>query len=106
MIDCSVLSVELGDWDLRSAVLRGIQRRLGNYLIYAVESGLRSILKAQNNGLNVTRALILTDMNGFSVRQHACPACLAILIRWSIILESYYPKFTEEIIILNGKVYR
>ncbi|ODM88858.1 SEC14-like protein 4 [Orchesella cincta] len=97
-----ILSVELGDWDLRSAVLTGKQRRLEKYLIYATELGLRGILKAQKDGKNVTRSLILADMDGFSFQTHACPVCVSLLVGWVLTMETYYPNFIDEIIVVNS----
>ncbi|CAL8079977.1 unnamed protein product [Orchesella dallaii] len=94
--------MEFGDWDFRAAVLTGKSRRLDRYLTQLIERYVQSVFKSQAAGKNVTRALVLLDADGFSIRKHACPLCMPILLRWTLTMESYYPQFTQEIISINA----
>ncbi|ODM91709.1 SEC14-like protein 4 [Orchesella cincta] len=97
-----IITMEMGDWDFRAAVLTGKAQRLNRYLIYTIERYVNSVFEAQAAGRNVTRVLVLVDLEGFSLRKHACPLCIPILIRWTATMESYYPQFTNEIIVINA----
>jgi len=97
-----IATMEFSDWDFRSAVLTGKSQRLNRYLTYIIERMVQNVFKAQEDGKSVTRALVLLDLDGFSIRRNACPACMPVLIRWAITMESYYPQFTQEIIFINA----
>ncbi|ODM88861.1 Protein real-time [Orchesella cincta] len=97
-----ICTMEMGEWDFRLAVLTGKSQRLNRYLAYIIERYVSDVFKAQAAGRNVTRALVLVDAEGFSLRKHACPLCIPILIRWTVTMEMYYPQFTNEIIIINA----
>lgn len=69
------MSVNMGSWDLRSAVLQGKIARVTRYSYWFHEILVSKILEAQQNGENVTRAVILIDMDGYNLFQQSCPAC-------------------------------
>ncbi|ODM88856.1 Protein real-time [Orchesella cincta] len=97
-----IVTMELGDWDFRAAVLVGKSHRLNRYLMYINERYMRSVFDAQAAGKNVTRVLVLVDSEGANLRKQACPLCIPNLIRWVSSMESYYPQFVQEIILING----
>ncbi|ODM88857.1 SEC14-like protein 4 [Orchesella cincta] len=97
-----ILTMNFGEWDFRAVVLAGKSRRLDRYLTYTTEKYVNNVFKAQAAGKNVTRALILIDMDGFSIQRTACPLCIPIFIRWTSTMESYYPQFTNEIVMINA----
>lgn len=67
--------MELGEWDLRSAVLQGRTPRILRYMDQFQETLLHKILDAQKDGKNVTRAVVLIDVEGMNLMQHLCPSC-------------------------------
>ncbi|CAL8079969.1 unnamed protein product [Orchesella dallaii] len=97
-----VATLDMGDWDLRSAVLQGRMPRLLRYLDWYQEEIIRQILAAQDNGKNVTRAMVLVDIEGFNLLQHLCPACMSVFIRMTLGMESHYPGFWEEIVVVGA----
>ncbi len=70
-----IVSVNMGSWDLRAAALQGKIPRLVRYTYWFHEVLVSQILEAQQNGKNVTRAVILIDMDGYNLFQQSCPSC-------------------------------
>lgn len=101
-----VSTCDLGDWDLRGAILQGRQKRLQRYLIYSLEEGLHAMLKAQQEAIQknvvVTQGMSLIDLEGGNVLQHLCPRCLSIMLDWLNSMEFYYPRFVKEVIMINA----
>ncbi|ODM79005.1 SEC14-like protein 2 [Orchesella cincta] len=97
-----VATLEMGDWDLRSAVLQGRMPRLLRYMDWYQEEIIRQILAAQDDGKNVTRATVLVDIEGFNLLQHLCASCMSVFIRMTAGMETHYPGFWEEIIVVGA----
>lgn len=76
------MTMEVGDWDVRAALLQGRGQRIRRYMIYADESLMQSILKVQQEtGKPVTRAIVLADSGGLNLHQQMCPMCTYMNIR-------------------------
>lgn len=101
-----VMTADLGDWDLRGAILQGRQKRLQRYLTYSLEKGMISLFEAQQTALKknvvVTQAITLIDADGGNLLQHLCPRCLLIFMQWLQEMELYYPRIVREVIIVNA----
>jgi len=46
----------------------------------------------------VTQFVLLTDMSGFTLRQHACTVCLAEFLGAIRDYEAYYPRLLHKIL--------
>lgn len=103
-ISCArpVATLDMGEWDLRSAVLQGKLPRVLRYMDWFQEKILHQILEAQKSGKPVTRAVVLVDVEGFNLMQHLCSSCLSVFIRMTVGMESHFPLFWEEILVVNG----
>jgi hypothetical protein len=45
---------------------------------------------------------VVMDMQGYSLRQHACLQCLTTYVEWMTHMETYYPGYTKHFIIINA----
>lgn len=48
---------------------------LQRYLTYSTERSSQSIFKAQEEGRQVTRIIVVVDSDGVNLRQQGCPLC-------------------------------
>lgn len=71
----SVLSIIIGSWDIRRAVLAGKGDRLNRYFDRLLEQCLQMIIQMQNNGQTVTQFTLLYEMGNFNLVQQGCAAC-------------------------------
>jgi len=56
-------------------VTSGRSDELLRYGHYQMEKGVQGILKAQNEGKNVTQAIMVANLDQFNMAQHACLKC-------------------------------
>lgn len=62
------------EWDVRKAVLSGQGRRLSRWIDRMYELNTRRLYRLRREGKNVTQAVLLADVEGFSFK-HGCPIC-------------------------------
>lgn len=69
-------TIDLGDWDLRGAIVQGKRPRLQRYLLYALERGMHSLMFGilQSPSM-ISSGTVLIDGDGGNVRQHLCAQC-------------------------------
>lgn len=98
-------TIELGEWDLRGAVLAGRVQRLNRYLMMMLERSVQELLRSQKGVKRpITKGLILIDGEGGNALQHLCAKCLVVLMTWLQNMELYYPRFLKELILINGRI--
>lgn len=97
-----IATLDMGEWDLRSAVLQGKLPRVLRYMDWFQEKILHQILEAQKAGKPVTRAVVLVDVEGFNLMQHLCSSCMSVFIRMTVSMESHFPGFWEFIAVVNA----
>ncbi|OXA49432.1 Phosphatidylinositol/phosphatidylcholine transfer protein SFH6 [Folsomia candida] len=98
-----VVSIPVGDWDVRRAVLAGQSDKLIRYFDKLLEEVTTLIRDAQKSGENMTRFNHIMDMANYNLRIQACPLCPPIFLSlWQIIREFLSP-VTKDAIKLYGK---
>lgn len=65
--DRPVSTLNLGAWDIRAAVVQGKLPRLFRYTDSLFEKTVQNIFDAQKNGKEVTKAVVLCDLEGFNI---------------------------------------
>jgi len=70
-----VISVYLGDWDIRKAAIVGKTQRLMKYIDKLVEEVNVLIRKSQEKGHNVTQFTLIMDLNNYNLAQQGCAQC-------------------------------
>jgi len=90
-----------GEWDVRNAVLTGRAGRVIRYINKALESGARMVRQLQYSGKNITRLSLIIDLDGFSIAQHGCVACLFRILDFLLLYDNNYPGVADKIFFLN-----
>lgn len=70
-----VVSIYMGDWDIRREIIAGKGKRLMRYGDRLGEEASINVRKILKDGENVTQSTIIMDMKNFNIAQHACPQC-------------------------------
>jgi len=82
-----VVSVAVGDWDVRKAVIAGMSNKMSRYFDKLMDEVNAVIRLAQFNGKNVTQYTHIFDMANYNTVQQACPLCKPAVFRFSKIIE-------------------
>ncbi|XP_021965611.1 SEC14 cytosolic factor isoform X2 [Folsomia candida] len=96
-----VLSVPLGDWDIRRAILAGLGNRLMRYMDKIYEDSTTFLRNANSAGMEIVQATIIMDMSGFHAITHTCPRCLQLYLYFLGNLQSHYPGLIEKMYFVN-----
>ena len=70
-----VILADIGDWDVREAVLSGKGDELLRYMVRGIESASQRIRTLQSEGKNVTQWQVILNMDNFNLHQHSCLQC-------------------------------
>jgi hypothetical protein len=73
-----VISVYIGDWDIRKAALAGKIPRLIKYIDTLVEEVTVLIRKSQDMGQNITQFSLIMDLNNYNLAQQGCAQCKTV----------------------------
>lgn len=71
----TVISLPIGDWDLRRIVIAGKSKRFVRYVQKILEEGTGFLRWGQEEGFNMTQATILFDLKGVNLVTHVCGGC-------------------------------
>ncbi|XP_021961916.1 SEC14-like protein 2 [Folsomia candida] len=96
-----ILSIPVGDWDLRRAVVAGQSNRLMRYFSKLFEEGFTMARKFQENGQNATQGTIIFDMGNFNLIQQGCLRCIPIFFHILSVYEQHYPYFAHWVVSVN-----
>jgi len=97
-----IVFIDVGEWDLRKAVVSGESARVGRYIdkIYEeITTKVRHMRMVE--GKNVTQYYLIFDMDGFNLVQQGCPGCLPLTTRVVTTYENYYPGNNHKTAIIN-----
>ncbi|ODM92324.1 SEC14-like protein 2 [Orchesella cincta] len=67
-----------------------------------VENITGQVFERQQKGMQIVQVVALLNADGFNVVQHACPVCIPGWIQFMQTIESYYPEWIDEFIIINA----
>lgn len=95
-------TVSIGDWNIRRASVTGKLPRLQRYMDKMMDEISMKVLRLRSDGKNVTRWVLLTNVEGFNVVQHACPACTSLWVNFLRSYESHFPSTAHTIIAINS----
>jgi len=83
----SVVLITYLEWDVRKIAVEGKVKDLGRRMDYWEE-------KAAQMSFNATgdpTSMVVVDINGYSLRKHACAGCIPFYLNWTRNHELYYP---------------
>ncbi|OXA56328.1 SEC14-like protein 2 [Folsomia candida] len=96
-----VVSVFLGDWDIRKAILAGKSKRLMRYIDHLVEEVTSLVRSSQERGMNITQWTLILDMNNYNLAQHGCLQCIPIQLHFLRTLQQHYPGDVHKLHVIN-----
>ncbi|ODM97785.1 SEC14-like protein 2, partial [Orchesella cincta] len=96
-----IIEVWFAEWQTRKAVLAGRLSTLSRMTTLAMESTSRKIWESRAEGKNVTQMIFLGELEGASVIQHMCPACLPVYLTMATNMENHYPYFVNKLYLMN-----
>lgn len=70
-----VLQWYYSDWDVRKAAVGGNMERLNVYIAKMFDNAWLKVRDLQKEGKNVTRFVIVLDMEKINLLQHLTPSC-------------------------------
>lgn len=71
----SVISMPLGDWDMRRAMVSGLGPKLNRYMDKVMEDATTFLRNANAAGMEIVQNTLIIDMSGFHAVTHVCPQC-------------------------------
>jgi hypothetical protein len=93
--------VPLGSWDIRRASLAGLGPRLRRFMDKIFEDATKFLRSVNSIGVEIDRATIILDMEGFDMKTHACPQCIQIFLYFFSSLSTHYPGVVDKIYFIN-----
>jgi len=96
-----VISIIMGDWDLRAIILTHGITRMHRYVDKMWEEAAVMLLRMLEDKQNVTQGSFLFDLEQFSLVTHACANCLSFYFRNIITLQNNYPGMFHKVMFLN-----
>ena len=98
----TVFTLHLISWDIRRFMLAGKGAYLVRYIDYLFEKTATRIRDLANSTqTDITQWILIIDMNGYNVRQHACLACLHFYFDLIQHYDQHYPNKAKEVILIN-----
>jgi hypothetical protein len=97
-----ILFIDVGEWDLRKASVSGQSQKLTRYIdsIYEEINAKVRTMRLQE-GKNVTQYYQIFDMEGFTLQQQGCPACIPLATRVVTTYENYFPGGSHKTVMVN-----
>ncbi|XP_021959846.2 SEC14-like protein 2 [Folsomia candida] len=96
-----VLSLPVGDWDLRRAIVAGQSDRLMRYFSKLFEEAAMVTRWFQKNEQRAVQATMIFDMGNFNLIQQGCARCIPIFVHILAVYEQHYPNFAHRVIAIN-----
>jgi len=96
-----VVSVFLGDWDLRKIVLSGQSERLRRYIDYLIEEVNVLIRKTQEKEILLTQFSLVIDLNNYNLVQHGCPLCIPIELYFVETMQQHFTGTLHKLTVIN-----
>ncbi|XP_035712428.1 SEC14-like protein 2 [Folsomia candida] len=96
-----VLSLPVGDWDLRRAIVAGQSDRLMRYFSKLYEEAAMVTRWFQKNEQRAVQATMIFDMGNFNLIQQGCARCIPIFFHILAVYEQHYPYFAHRCIAIN-----
>lgn len=78
-----------------------LQRYLEQQLEYGTHYGYNLTFKTKQN--QDGKGVLIVDLNGFNIRQHACLQCASFYIRCILMYEANFPRIIHKFYVINGK---
>jgi len=95
-------TIDIGSWNIRSAILSGKGERLLRFLDYSMEHLTHRVFEEQAKGKNVSQWKVLIDADGFNLVQQGCPLCIPLWLQYVQSLENHYGGWIDELIVFNA----
>ncbi|ODM94172.1 SEC14-like protein 2 [Orchesella cincta] len=95
-------TVSIRDWDIRKTALQGKLPRLQRYMDKLMDEISMKVVRLRSEGMNVTRWVLLTNVEGFNVVQHACSSCTPLWVNFLRSYEMHFPGTADSIIAINA----
>ncbi|CAL8080045.1 unnamed protein product [Orchesella dallaii] len=95
-------TVSIRDWDIRRAALQGKLPRLQRYMDKLMDEISMKVVSLRNEGKNVTRWVLLTNVEGFNIVQHACSSCTPLWVNFLKSYELHFVSQADSIIAINA----
>ncbi|XP_035714226.1 SEC14-like protein 2 isoform X2 [Folsomia candida] len=86
-----VITVPVGDWDIRKAVLAGKQKRTMRYFDKLFEEITTYIRISQEKGENVKQYDLIVEMSNYNLINQGCAMCIPIYHHFLQTYANYYP---------------
>jgi len=96
-----VIYIPIGFWDARKAVISGKGQRIERFVYKMLVEAESKIRQKQKEGKEVTRFVILLDLKGFNLAQHACLQCLPYYTSMIIEYQRHFPETMRRVAIVN-----
>ena len=94
-------TVSIRDWDIRRAHLQGKLERLQRYMDKMLDEISLKVINMRAEGKNITRWVLLTNVEGFNVIQHACSSCTSLWVNFLRSYEHHFPNTANSIYAIN-----
>jgi len=90
-------------YDVRKAIIAGHYQTLIDLFDRSFELAVRSGLAIfETSGQNpALSGLLILDLGGFNLRQHACARCLAVYVHVVTAYERYWPQVVHKVLMIN-----
>ncbi|XP_021952264.1 SEC14-like protein 4 [Folsomia candida] len=96
-----VLYLHPAAWDLRKIAISNDAKQFQRYIDKAIDESWLKVYEYQSKYENVTQGVLLVNMKGYNVVQHACLQCIPIILRGILTYERYYPGLAHKIFLIN-----
>jgi len=97
-----IFSLAFISWDIRKFMLAGKGAYLTRYIDFLYEeTATRIRTLANSTQSDITQWVLLVDMNGYNLRQHACLACLPFYFDLIQHYDQHYPNKANAVILIN-----
>ncbi|XP_021962022.1 SEC14-like protein 2 isoform X2 [Folsomia candida] len=96
-----ILSIPVGDWDLRRAIVAGQSDRLRRYFSKMFEEAALVMRRFQENEQRAVQGWIIFDMGNFNLIQQGCARCIPLFFHILSVIEQHYPYSLHKVISVN-----
>jgi len=100
-----VMQIYYGKWKLRKYALSDNQELWNipvKVFIHTLETAEQKLYEIQKSGeQNISSVYVVSDIDGYSFKQHACPQCISMLAEL-VRTVLHYPSFTKKAVFMNA----
>jgi len=91
-----------GKWSIRKYVISGNQHIIVRQYQRMYEDAIRkAFLMADRNGRDVDQIYVITDLQGYSIREHSCLQCVGVTLDFARSFASGVVPFAKNITLVN-----